>query len=312
MTKPIVVVGSINLDLVSIAPQIPSVGQTVIGTDFQIHPGGKGANQAVAVARLGYPVAMIGRLGSDIFGTQLRAHLENAGVNATSVTMSNGPSGTAVIVVSQQGENSIVVSPGANAAVSPADVEANLSLIRRAGLVLGQLEIPVETVVCLSEICLREQIPLILDPAPACSLPRRLLENVAWFTPNESEAEFYAGVLNGKSDFDRSHAVASLLFEQGCRGVIVKMGSRGVYVAETPMKRHSLPAFKVATVDSTAAGDAFNGAFGVGLMLGKSPRDSANFASAVAAISVTRAGAQPSMPTMAELEAFLCDQSLSL
>jgi ribokinase len=305
LKKPIVVVGSINLDLVAVAARIPAVGETVIGTDFQIHPGGKGANQAVAVARLGYPVQMIGRVGDDVFGSQLRAHLESSGVGTEGVLPSGGASGVALIVVSAKGENSIVVAPGANARLTPKDLEANLPLIKEAGLVLTQLEIPPETIERLAEICAQEKVPLILDPAPARELSRSVLEAAAWFTPNETEAAFYAK----NSSAQDPGTVADALFDSGCRGVVLKMGSRGVYLASGRGERESVPAFPVKAVDSTAAGDAFNGGFAVGLMLGKSTRDSAIFAAAVAAISVTRVGAQPSMPTLKEVDAFLQEYS---
>jgi len=299
--KPIVVVGSINLDLVAVATKIPSVGETVIGSDFQIHPGGKGANQAVAAARLGHPVQMIGRLGNDAFGTQLRSHLEKAGVGTAGVATSEGPSGVALIVVSSKGENSIVVAPGANARVTPQDLSANLEMIRGAGVVLAQLEIPLETIDELAQICAREGVPLILDPAPARELPQAVFEHATWFTPNETEAAFYAG----QSGSESPGRVAEVLFDRGCRGILLKLGSRGAYLATRRGHGEAVQAFAVTAVDTTAAGDAFNGAFAVGLMLGKSPGESAAFAAAVGAISVTRAGAQPSIPTMAEVEDFL-------
>ena len=303
--RPIVVVGSINTDLVAIADKIPAVGETVLGTGFQIHPGGKGANQAVAVARLGYPVRMIGRLGNDSFGTQLRTHMETAGVDCSNVDTCEGPSGVAVILVSSRGENCIVVTPGANAKVTPRDVEANLSTIREAGIVLAQLEIPLETVEYLSVICGRENIPMILDPAPASELPLEIFRNLAWFTPNESEAAFYAGNAGDTTNTSSPDDTAQKLLAKGCRGVLLKMGSRGAYLATPESAGQIVPAFPVTAVDTTAAGDAFNSGFATGLMLGKSAYDSAIFASAVAAISVTRPGAQPSMPSMAEVERFL-------
>ena len=300
--KPIVVVGSINQDLVVSAQKIPVGGETIIGSDFQTHPGGKGANQAVAIARLGYPVQMIGRLGTDAMGTQMRAHLGDAGVDTRGVATSDGASGVALIVVSSAGENSIVVAPGANAKLAPQDLEANLDLIKQAGVVLAQLEIPLDTVERLAEICEQERVPLILDPAPARDLPQTVLRRTAWFTPNESEAAFF---VRGSADMNESGAITHELFKAGCLGVVLKMGSRGVYLATADGAGEAIPAYAVKAVDSTAAGDAFNGAFAVGLMLGKSPHDSAVFAAAVAAISVTRAGAQPSMPTMAEVDEFL-------
>ena len=303
--KPIVVVGSINTDLVSATRRIPAIGETVIGTDFHIHPGGKGANQAVAVARLGYPVQLIGRLGYDEFGLQLRSHLETSGVNIAGIATSDGTSGVAVIVVSEKGENSIIVTPGANAKVTPQDVEANLNSIRNAGMVLAQLEIPIETVDYLATICAREGVPLILDPAPAVELPPSIFSRIAWLTPNQSEAAFYVGdaevAVNNQSPDER----AKELLSNGSHGVVLKMGEHGVFIASQEFHGIYIPAFKVRAIDTTAAGDAFNGGFATGLMLGKSPAESARFASAVAGISVTRRGAQPSMPSMSEVEQFL-------
>jgi ribokinase len=303
--KPIVVVGSINTDLVAVAEKIPSIGETVIGKDFQIHPGGKGANQAVAVARLGYPVHLIGRLGDDAFGAQLRTYLETTGVNIKGVATSEGTSGVAVIVLSSEGENSIVVTPGANAKVTPEDIVRNFEVIRRAGIVLAQLEIPLETVEYLAMVCARENVPLILDPAPARELSADLFKHIAWFTPNEVEAAFFAGVDSANAKGSEPAAMAKAILGKGCDAVLLKLGSKGVYVASRTEPGTFVPAFAVKAVDTTAAGDAFNGGFATGLMLGKSPVESARFAAAVAGVSVTRPGAQPSMPTMPEVEALL-------
>ena len=303
--KPIVVVGSINSDLVSATRRIPSVGETVIGTDFHVHPGGKGANQAVAVARLGYPVQLIGRLGNDEFSSQLRSHLESSGVDITGVATSDGTSGVAVIVVSEKGENSIVVTPGANFKVTPQDIETNLHSIRNAGIVLAQLEIPTETVDYLATVCARESVPLILDPAPATDLPPHIFDHLAWLTPNQGEAAFYVGESEFAANGHLPDEIAKELLSKGIHGVVLKMGERGVFLASQDISGILIPAFKVRAVDTTAAGDAFNGGFATGLMLGKSPAESAQFASAVAGISVTRRGAQPSMPSMAEVEQLL-------
>ena len=161
--KPVVVVGSINIDLVSTTSRIPAIGETISGKDFHVHPGGKGANQAVAVGRLGYPVRMIGRIGNDAFGQQLRSNLESAGVDASGVTASEGTSGVAVILVDDMGDNSIVITAGANALLSPQDLDNNIDVIRSAGLVLTQLETPMETVEYLARLCEREGVPLILE-----------------------------------------------------------------------------------------------------------------------------------------------------
>jgi ribokinase len=301
--KGVVVVGSINMDLVAYAERIPVEGETVTGSNFQIHPGGKGANQAVAVARLGYPVAMIGRIGDDAFGVQLREHLQSAGVDVTGVATSKCTSGVAVIVVSDKGENCIVITPGANALLTPEDLDANAEMLRTAGVVLTQLEIPTNTVQHLAEICAREGVPLILDPAPAKQLPDGLLQNVEWFTPNETEAKFFIG--DAASDSREPALMAERLMQKGARGVVLKLGSRGAYLASGDEPGELLRPFPVRAVDTTAAGDAFNGAFATGLMMSKGPVESARFAAAAAALSVTRAGAQPSMPSIAEVEQLL-------
>lgn len=303
--KPIVVVGSINTDLVAVTKKIPAVGETVIGSDFQIHPGGKGANQAVAVARLGYPVRLIGRLGNDTFGAELRVHLVKAGVEISGVSTSDDVSGVAVIVVSERGENSIVLTPGTNFKVTPEDIDANISILRSAGMVLAQLEIPLETVEYLARICARENVPLILDPAPARDLPPEIFKDIAWFTPNQTEAAFYLGTNDSESSSAATAEMAKVFLSKGCRGVVLKMGADGTYLGSQDGPGSLVPAFSVNAIDTTAAGDAFNAGFATALMLGRSPLDSAVFASAVAAISVTRTGAQPSMPSMAEVEEFL-------
>jgi ribokinase len=307
--KPIIVVGSINTDLVAVTKRIPAVGETVIGSDFQIHSGGKGANQAVAVARLGYPVRLIGRLGNDAFGAELRTNLEKAGVEITGVSTSDGASGVAVIVVSEHGENSIVLAPGANSKVTPEDLDANISILRSAGMVLAQLEIPLETIEYLAHICAKENVPLILDPAPAMELPPGILKDIAWFTPNQTEAAFYLGNKHPETDPQASAEMAKIFLSKGCRGVVLKMGAHGTYLASKDGIGSLVPAFPVNAIDTTAAGDAFNASFATALMLGKSPLESATFAAAVAAISVTRIGAQPSMPSMAEVKEFMENES---
>jgi len=299
--KPIVVVGSINIDLVARAERIPLAGETVRGSDFQMHPGGKGANQAVAAARLGYPVRIIGSVGSDTFGEKLRAQLVQSGVDTSRVRTCEGPSGVAVIAVASNGENAIVVTPGANALVSPNNIDENADTIREAGVVLAQLEIPFETVQHLGKLCARLNVPLILDPAPARVLPTELLEQVSWLTPNETEIGQCLPETETASGRKNTSEILEALVSLVARGVVLKMGSRGVCVAAKGGVRKQIDAFPVTAVDTTGAGDAFNGAFAVGLMMGKSPLESAQFAVAASAVSVTRAGAQPSMPTMEEV-----------
>jgi ribokinase len=299
--KPIVVVGSINIDLVAKAERIPLSGETVRGTEFRTHPGGKGANQAVAAARLGYPVQMIGKVGNDPFGNQLRFSLEQAGVDVSAVGSVEDSSGVAVIVVSAEGDNVIVVTPGANAGLRPEDLDANIEMIRDAKLVLTQLEIPMETVEYLAQLCEREGVPLMLDPAPAQALSSMVMGRVSWFTPNETEAMFYASSNKAESP----ESIASRLMDQGPRGVVLKLGASGVYMRSKDGLSMHVPGFSVKAVDTTAAGDAFNGAFAVGLAEGRTLEESARFAVGAAAISVTRMGAQPSMPTFDEVDTFL-------
>jgi ribokinase len=306
--KPIVVVGSINMDLVARAERIPLPGETVHGSSLQMHPGGKGANQAVAAARLEYPVLMISSLGSDTFGEKLRAQLVQSGVDTSRVRTCEGPSGVALIAVALNGENAIVVTPGANALVSPSDIDENTETIREAGVVLAQLEIPFETVQHLGQLCTRLNVPLILDPAPARALTAELLEQVSWLTPNETEITQCIPEAKDVSRSQDAFEIVEALAKRVRRGVVLKMGSRGAYVATKDGVRQQIDAFRVTVIDTTGAGDAFNGAFAVGLISGKSPLESAQFAVAASAVSVTRAGAQPSMPTMEEVN-LLLDQS---
>jgi ribokinase len=302
--KQIVVVGSINLDLVVTTRQIPLAGETVAGSRFRTFPGGKGANQAVAAARLGAPVSMIGKLGTDAFGIELRKSLEEARVQTSSVANVPDSSGIALITVDAKGENAITIVAGANAHVSPSDIDGNAELLKQAGIVLTQLEIPETTVEHLARFTHREGIPLILDPAPARPLSRELLRCVDWLTPNETEACFLLGREGKLSEGDVRDGAQALL-ELGCRNVILKLGERGCYLALGDGTRMLVPAHKVHAVDTTAAGDAFNGALAVALLSGQDAESSVSWASAVAAISVTRHGAQPSMPTRIELDSFL-------
>lgn len=297
--KPIVVVGSINMDLVARTPTIPRPGQTLIGTDFTTTPGGKGANQAVAVARLGYPVAMVGAVGEDVFATALLNNLKSAGVQISAIQCVNGPSGVAPISVADSGENAIVVVPGANAKVDAACIDRHAALIQSAGMVLCQLELPIETTLHVLNVCAEAHVPVMLDPAPAAPLPHSGWPLIAWCTPNETEANFYAG--SGQS----SEQTAQKLLALGLHGVVLKRGSEGAFVATASGEAAWIKPFAVHAIDTVAAGDCFNGAFAVALMDGHSPVDAARFASAAAAISVTRRGAQSSMPARAEVDALL-------
>jgi ribokinase len=299
--KPIVVIGSINMDLVAHTHQIPVPGQTVIGTGFDTTPGGKGANQAVAVARLGYPVQMVGMVGEDVFGQALLRNLSNAGVGTKAVARVSGPSGVAPILVAESGENTIVVVPGANGKMDKAAVDRQSALIRSAGMVLCQLELPLETVSHVLTLCADAGVPVLLDPAPAAPLPDSAFRQAAWFTPNETEAAFYLG------NQPNSEAAAQQFLQKGLKGVVLKRGSDGAYVAVAGKAAWVRP-FPVKPVDTVAAGDCFNGAFAVALLEGNDPWAAARFASAAAAISVTRKGAQASMPSRADVERFLAER----
>jgi ribokinase len=309
MQKPIVVIGSINLDLVVGADRIPQVGETIIGNSFNTFYGGKGANQAVAVAKLGYPVWMVGNVGNDAFGMQLRNGLEDAGVDTTYVNTVEGASGVALITTGRRGENNIVVVPGANGHLTPKTLDTAAKILERAGFLLAQLEIPIETVDYLAQFAERNDIPLMLDPAPARELSPTLLRRVSWITPNETEAQELLKTKIEKGD-PGSYAAADRLLACGVQNVLLKLGSRGCVIAEGTLTKERVPAFSVNAVDTTAAGDAFNAGFAVGLMRGFTVARSAVFASAVAAISATRAGAQPSMPTGDEVQRFLEEHSV--
>lgn len=305
MLKPIVVVGSINLDLVALAPHIPRPGETIIGSDFQTFYGGKGANQAVAAAKLGHPTFMVGNVGDDSFGLELKMALEDVGVKADAVKTVPGASGVALITIGSAGENNIVVVPGANALLSPGQLDEAAPILRQAGLILAQLEIPLETVEYLGRFTAKNGIPLMLDPAPARDLPAPLLKSVNWLTPNESECEILVKASVRGDDHASTTAAAEQLLAAGPQHVLLKLGAHGCLIAERGKPQQTVPAFPINAVDSTAAGDAFNAAFAVGLLRGESTSQSARFACAVAAISVSRHGAQPSMPTLEEVEAFL-------
>ncbi len=307
-SKPIVVVGSINIDLVVKSERLPVPGETILGGEFRSHPGGKGANQAGAAARLGHPVFMIGRVGRDLFGQELLGFLGRAGVDTSFVAPSDTTTGTAIITVTPGGQNSIIVASGANSEVSPEDLDLARGLIRSASLVLAQLEIPMRTVENLAEICAEEQVPLVLDPAPAQVLAPELLRTITWITPNEVEArqlQSFAGAASSPTPKESAEGMLAL----GARNVVLKLGECGAFLATAAGLRTAVPAFPVKAVDTTGAGDAFNGAFAVALARGAEPLEAARFASAVAAISVTRHGALPSMPAEPEVDAFLQNRS---
>jgi ribokinase len=306
MQKPIVVMGSVNFDLVATAERVPLPGETLIGIDFATFYGGKGANQAVAIAKLGYPVSMIAKVGDDDFGPRLKQALRKAGVDVRAVEVAKASSGVALINIGRDGQNNIVAVPGANGKVSGRDVRKNAAILQKAGMILAQLEIPLDAMAALARFARRYDIPLMLDPAPARELPDDLLRSTTWITPNESETRVLCGLAHGEPVTPATAArCAALLMARGPKNVVIKMGVQGAYLATAEGIREMAPAFHVEAVDTTAAGDAFNAGFAVSLLLGKRPLEAVRFAAAVAAISVTRKGAQPSMPMLREVEKFL-------
>lgn len=299
--KPIVVAGSVNIDFVAEAEHIPCPGETIAGRCFETHHGGKGANQAFAVARLGHPAKMIGAVGSDYFGKQLLGNLLHAGVDCDAVERVDDGSGVALISRAATGENSIIVVAGANAQVTPDRILRHRELIENAALLLVQLETPMDGVACAVEIAYRSGVPVILDPAPAAALPHDLLLQVEWLTPNETEA----GILLGRPPADISEdpeSTSLALLALGPRNVALKLGARGVFLAGAAAAPVLIPGIQVRAVDTTAAGDTFNAAFAVKLARGAAPAEGAEYANRAAAISVTRSGAQSSMPSSDEVD----------
>jgi ribokinase len=299
----VLVIGSSNTDMILRVARIPKPGETLLGGEFAMCAGGKGANQAVGAARAGGAVTFIGRVGQDMFGEQALASLAADGINVEYVVRDRvRPSGVALIFVGNGGQNSIAVASGANARLSPADVRKASRAIRDASVVVLQLETPLETVQAAVELAARAGARVILNPAPAQPLPASLLKRVYVLTPNESEAEILTGVtVNNETGAAKA---ADKLRAKGAQNVIVTLGARGAFLAGENV-RGRIPAYQAKAVDATAAGDVFNGALGVALAEGKSLLDAARFANAAAAISVTRPGAQPSAPRRAEIERVL-------
>lgn len=298
----IVVFGSINMDLVVRTPRLPTPGETLTGHTFFTAPGGKGANQAVACARLGAPTRMVGRVGDDLFGEQLRASLRAAGVQDNGVLTTPGPSGVALIAVDDAAENTIVIVPGANGAVGSDDIPRLEQALDGARVLLLQLEVPTAMVVAAARAAHARGVTVILDPAPALPLPDELWALTDILTPNESEATTLTGIPVGD---DRSAAAAArTLLARGVRTVIIKLGARGALVAAADGARMQ-SAFTVTPVDTVAAGDAFNGGLAVALSEGRSFEEAIQWGLAAGALSVTKPGAQPSMPERRELLALL-------
>jgi ribokinase len=302
----ITVVGSSNTDMVVMTPRIPSPGETVIGGEFVMVGGGKGANQAVAAARLGAEVTFVARVGSDVFGSRAVEDFRREGIKTEFIGVDEGArSGVALIFVDEKGENVIVVAPGANGRLAPEHIEQARCPIEQSDVLIVQLEVPVETVAAAAEIAHRGATKVILNPAPAQDLPKSLLAMVDVLTPNETEAARLVGLES--LDGTDPEEVGRELLAMGVGAVVMTLGSQGaLIVTADEMSRVEAP--KVDPVDTTAAGDAFSGALGVALAEGKSLKAAAEFATRVAAISVTRLGAQPSLPTRAEVDSFADDK----
>ncbi len=305
----ILVIGSLNADLVVRAPRFPAPGETIQGEDLVTVPGGKGANQAVAAARLGADVAMIGRVGADSFGASLIENLKQNHVDATHVTRdTSAATGTAVIVVDSHGQNSIVLSPGANAKVKPADVEPASFLDPK--LLLLQLEIPTETVLHAARLAKESGLGVLLNPAPAHEMPDELLALADFIIPNETELSLLAGKTPAPSagktvnDVRSAEAAARSLVRREAQIVIVTLGANGALIVNKGSAKH-IPSFKVNVVDTTAAGDAFISGFAVAWLGGQSLEDAVQYASACGALAVTKFGAQPSLPTANEVSKFM-------
>lgn len=302
-TKYITVMGSSNTDMIIRVPRIPAPGETILGGEFFTAAGGKGANQAVGAARAGGRVKFIARVGSDMFGERAVAALKRDGVDVRHVLRDpRAASGAALIFVAEHGENSIAVAGGANAKLSTADVKRAAAAITGGASLVMQLETPLTSVHLAARLAVKAGVPVILNPAPAQALPDTLLKLIDILTPNETEAELLTGI---KVSTPAAAAKASAaLRARGVRTVVLTMGSRGAFVSDAAGAR-MVPGFKVEAVDTTAAGDIFNGALSVALTEGKVLDEAVRFASAAAAISVTRLGAQPSAPSRREIDRFL-------
>lgn len=297
--RKIVVLGSTNTDMVITGKKIPVPGETVSGGTFLMNPGGKGANQAVAVARLSAKkgaCSFIAKVGDDLFGRETAVRMRKDGIDAKLIVDRREPSGTALILVDAKGQNVISVALGANGTLSPKDVAKFRKDIENAAALLMQLETPMETVVAAAKWAHAKGVPVILNPAPAAKLPGELYKCLDWITPNETEAELLTGVK--VTDAKSAQKAVDVFLKRGVGHVVITMGSKGAYCGNC---RKLYPCRKVKAVDCVAAGDTFNGAFVVALAEGKCCKDAIAFAQKASAISVTRPGAQSSVPFRKEV-----------
>jgi ribokinase len=299
MAGKIVVVGSTNTDMVIKAARLPQPGETIMGGKFFMFPGGKGANQAVAAARLGGQVTLVANTGNDVFGKQSVSGFKQEGIDTTYIGRdSENPSGVALIGIDAKGENSILVAPGANMALSEADVDKAAEAIRAADVVLTQLEMPLPTVLHVAKRCAEWGRRLIINPAPAHPLTEAYYEGLFAITPNETETELLTGIR--VTDEASARRAADVLLSRGVQHAIITMGARGAYL-HNATQSVLIPAPTVEAVDTTAAGDVFNGALAVGIADGLPIEQAISVACRAAAIAVTRMGAQASAPYRSEL-----------
>lgn len=300
MQRKIVVIGSCNTDMVISMDHLPLPGETLIGGEFFMNSGGKGANQAVAAARLGGNVSFIAKVGNDPFGKRALEQYRAEGIDVKHIlTDPEQPSGVALIMVDAQGENSIAVASGANAHLTTKDLDNAKEILSRADIVLMQLETPINTVEHAANVAKRSGAKVILNPAPAQPLPESLLQNLYILIANETEAEFISGTQI--TDMDSVARAADILCDKGVEKVVITLGSRGAFVKERG-NYHQIPGLKVKAVDATAAGDTFCGALCVALAEGKNLTEAVTFANRCAAVTVTRMGAQSSLPYRSEIE----------
>lgn len=303
--KKICVTGSLNIDLTVNVPRFHQPGETIFGSDFKTYTGGKGGNQAVAAAKLGADVTMVGCLGDDSSSEIYRKLLRSLNIRDLVDRMPGIPSGTALIEVDNSGENRIIVISGANGHVSPKQIDRNWESIVSCDIVLMQLEIPLETVIYAAEKLHAAGKTVILDPAPASQLPDELLSQIDFITPNETELSILCGAKT-ETEAEIAAAARSLL-ERGCRNVIAKMGARGAMLVNDSGSV-MIPGFRIRAVDTTAAGDSFNAGFATALAEDKPIREAIRFANAAGALSTMASGAQSAMPTREEAEIFLAGQ----
>jgi ribokinase len=296
------VAGSINTDLVTKTPRFPKPGETMYGESFSTFTGGKGANQAVALAKLGADVAMVGMTGNDIYADDYMSYFKKLGVDTAGVARIETSTGIAVITVADGGENNIIIVPGANSKVDKHYILKNREIIEASEYLLLQLEVPMDAVVQAAKTASEAGTTVILDPAPAVKLGGELLKYVDIITPNETEAEILTGIR--PEDEAGFAAAGQKLIEMGVKTAVLKAGSRGAYVFKDGALAH-VEGFVVAAVDTTAAGDTFNAGLAFGLGRGLELKEAVRFANAAAAISTTKAGAQDGMPTLSEAELLL-------